>query len=215
MDLQVLIFDFDGTLADTIPLCVAAMQHALQKNTGRAYTPEEIVAEFGITEEGILRKLAPETHAACLQDFLQYYREHHENHSWFDGMEALLTAAQDRGLKLALVTGKGPGSAAISARALGLSRFFPIVRTGSDERDVKADHIRRICAELGAPPSAAAYIGDAPSDMVAAREAGATALGVLWSNTVPEERLREVASDKIFASVKEFGDWLARSAASR
>jgi len=47
MRLDGMIFDLDGTLTDTFPVCFVAFREALQAFTGRSYTDEEIVARFG------------------------------------------------------------------------------------------------------------------------------------------------------------------------
>jgi len=206
--LRLLIFDFDGTLADTIPLCVAAIQHALRKNTGRELTRNEVVALFGISEEGILQKLAPECADECVRDFLQYYRENHAPHQLFPGIPELLEEARGRGIQLALVTGKGAGSAGVSAEALELSRYFEIIRTGNAERDIKEQNIRDICEELSIAPGETAYVGDAPSDMVSSKAAGVMAVAAAWSDTVPREELEAATPDLLFLSVADFHAWL-------
>ena len=50
------IFDFDGTLADTIPLCREAFRRAIQKLDGRILTDEEIERQFGPDDLGVIQK---------------------------------------------------------------------------------------------------------------------------------------------------------------
>ena len=50
------IFDFDGTLADTIPLCREAFRRAIQKLDGRILTDEEIERQFGPDDLGDIQK---------------------------------------------------------------------------------------------------------------------------------------------------------------
>lgn len=49
------IFDFDGTLADTIPLCREAFRRAIRKLDGRILTDEEIELQFGPDDLGVIR----------------------------------------------------------------------------------------------------------------------------------------------------------------
>ena len=58
--LRGLIFDLDGTLANTLPVAIAAFQHTFRTHVGRDYSPAEIRAMFGPSEEGILRNAAPD-----------------------------------------------------------------------------------------------------------------------------------------------------------
>lgn len=53
------IFDFDGTLADTIPLCREAFRRAIRKLDGRILTDEEIERQFGPDDLGVIQKLIP------------------------------------------------------------------------------------------------------------------------------------------------------------
>ena len=53
------IFDFDGTLADTIPLCREAFRRAIRKLDGRILTDEEIERQFGPDASSDMLKLMP------------------------------------------------------------------------------------------------------------------------------------------------------------
>jgi len=59
MDRFALLFDLDGTLADSLPLCLHALRTSLLRHAGRLFPDREIAAEFGKSEEGIFRRLAP------------------------------------------------------------------------------------------------------------------------------------------------------------
>jgi len=54
-----MIWDLDGTLADTLPVCVAAFRHVFEGYEGRRYSDEEIVAMFRMSEEGVIRRVMP------------------------------------------------------------------------------------------------------------------------------------------------------------
>ena len=53
------IFDFDGTLADTIPLCREAFRRAVRELDGRTLTDEEIERQFGPDDLGVIQRLLP------------------------------------------------------------------------------------------------------------------------------------------------------------
>lgn len=203
------IFDFDGTLADTLPVCIESFQQTLERHTGRSWTEEEIVAHFGLSEEGILQRLMPEHWPHCLTDFLEIYAQRHDTVHPFPGVEEMLEELKRRGGRLALVTGKGEATARISLGHLDLARHFERIEVGSPERNVKADHIRRLLRESGTPPARAAYIGDAPSDMNSAREAGVLALGAAWFESADAEALRDRGAAEVFRTLEEFLRWVA------
>jgi phosphoglycolate phosphatase-like HAD superfamily hydrolase len=59
MSLQGVIFDLDGTLGDTLPVCFAAFRETFRHYLGREYSDREIRAMFGPTEEGIIQRMIP------------------------------------------------------------------------------------------------------------------------------------------------------------
>ena len=82
MKLRGILFDMDGTLGDTLPICVQALQGTLSVFTHRGYTQEEIYAMFGPSEEGLLYKRIPQPQwQPDLDDFLGRYRALHESAS--------------------------------------------------------------------------------------------------------------------------------------
>ncbi|HAX24486.1 MAG TPA: hypothetical protein DCX80_05550, partial [Chloroflexi bacterium] len=85
------IFDLDGTLADTLPVCCAAFRPVLLDITGREYNDSEIVALFGPNEEGILRRLAGDDWPAAMERFLAEYEANHDTcPAPFEGIDDVL-----------------------------------------------------------------------------------------------------------------------------
>jgi pyrophosphatase PpaX len=215
MKLAGVIFDLDGTLGDTLPVCFAAFRRALRKFSDRRYTDGEIAALFGPSEEGMLQRLVPDHWQACLETYLaEYERESARNARLFPGMETALGLLKERGVELAIVTGKGAHSAAISLRHLNLAGHFDVVETGSAEGGVKPHSIQKVLTKWGAVPSQVAYVGDAPSDMEAAREAGVIPLGAAWAATSSAEGLGALGPLETFRSVERFIMWIEENVES-
>jgi HAD superfamily hydrolase (TIGR01549 family) len=209
MTLDGVIFDLDGTLGDTLPVCFVAFRRAMQGFSNRRYTDEEIRALFGPSEEGIIRRIVPNRWQACLQAYLTAYEEESARTArLFPGIETALRLLRGRGHRLAIVTGKGAASAAISLRDLRLAEYFDVVETGSPEGGVKPQAIKRILLRWGAPPHRVAYVGDAPADMQAAREAGVIPLGAAWAATACADELRAASPLETFRSVEHFIAWI-------
>ncbi|MCD8273239.1 HAD family hydrolase [Akkermansia sp.] len=194
------IFDFDGTLADTIPLCREAFRRAIRKLDGRILTDEEIERQFGPDDLGVIRKLIPgkpELHERGRELFIHYYRELHADlaPAPFPGAVELLRTLRNLGIRLAMVTGKRLESAEISLQFFHLSEFFPILETGSPERGVKPDRIKRALARLNSVASEAIYIGDAPTDVDACRSVPIRILAAGWAAEADINGLREKKPD--------------------
>ena len=216
MKLDGVIFDLDGTLGDTLPVCFAAFWRALEGFSSRHYTDGEIAALFGPSEEGMIRRMVPDRWQACLETYLAVYEEESARSAWrFPGIEAGLRLLQRRGVALAIVTGKGARSAAISLRHLGLAGFFDIVETGSPDGSVKPLAIHRVLTKWGVPPNRVAYVGDVPTDMEAAREAGVIPLAASWAASADADSLGASLPLETFRDVQSFIAWIEKNVESK
>ena len=110
-------------------------------------------------------------------------------------------------MRLAVVTGKGPASTAVSLRVLGLERRFATVETGSEGGFVKPDKIRGILKSWSITPANAGYVGDHPLDMQGAHEVGTLALAAAWSPTTQPETLAAEHPHQLFHTVGELAAW--------
>jgi len=133
--IQGVLFDLDGTLGNTIPICLGAFRSAIEPFAGRAISDAEIIATFGPCEEGTVHVLAPGHAAEALAGYLHHYAILHESCTApFAGIPEMLTDLKARGVKLALVTGKGQGSADISMERMNLTPYFEHIEVGSSAR---------------------------------------------------------------------------------
>ncbi len=209
MQLDGMIFDLDGTLTDTFDVCFAAFREALQPVTGRTCSDEEIMARFGPSEEGMFQRWAPDRWEECLRLYLAAYkREHRRLARTFPGVETALGLLKARGIRLAVVTGKGPQSAAISLEQLGLASYFDGVETGSPQGAVKPRCIQRVLEQWGIPPGRVAYLGDVPSDVEAARAVGVQPLAAAWDERSEAAALRARDPLAVFDAVPQFIRWI-------
>lgn len=211
MRIRGIIFDLDGTLAETIPVCLTAFREALTGFGGRGYSDAEIISLFGPSEEGIIQQIVGDGWEAQHRAFLEAYeREHVACPLPADGVLAVLDLLRERGIRSAIVTGKGSQSAAISLRVLGLAPYFEIVETGSPDGSVKPDAIRRITERWGMLAEHVAYAGDSPHDTRDARAAGVLAIGAGWAPSTDLAALRASEPDELFTTVADLARWIER-----
>jgi HAD superfamily hydrolase (TIGR01509 family) len=209
MQLDGLIFDLDGTLADTLPACFRAFWRALLACGHRPLSDAELMRYFGPSEDGIFQQLAPDHWRMYLDAYLDVYEEEHlKTAALFPGIEPILQSLKARGVRLAIVTGKGRQSAAISIRLLGLDAYLDAWEPGDPSGNIKPAAIARVLARWQLPPERVAYLGDTPEDVLAARAAGLIPLSAAWDRRVDLERLRTVSPHATFASVDEFRRWI-------
>ncbi len=207
-----IIFDLDGTIADTLPLCINAFRMAIEPLAGKSITDEEIIATFGPSEEGSIIALIPEHYDKGLEDYLQFYEVLH-NHcpAPFDGIIELLDYLQAHQVRIAMVTGKGGKSTEISLNQFGIKEYFTIIETGSPQGAIKAECIEKVLIEWhDLDKSEVVYLGDAPSDIIASREAGIAVISAAWAETADAEKLKPLKPDEIFYSIDDFAEWIKK-----
>ena len=203
------LFDLDGTLGNTLPVCIGAFRKAIEPFAGRELSDAEIVATFGPSEEGTVHVLAPGHADEALAGYLHYYALLHDScPEPFAGVVEMLTDLQARGVKLALVTGKGQGSADIPLARLSLAPFFEHIEVGSALGPRKPEAITDILRRWEMEPTAAVYVGDAPSDIPSARKAGTYAVAAAWAATAEPDLLRAENPDALFLNLADFQAWL-------
>lgn len=210
MKFKTIIFDLDGTIADTLPLCIAAFKKSIEPLLGAELSETEIVATFGPSEEGTIRKLIPAQEAAGVKAYLEHYEQlHHTCPEPFAGIKELLDFLQGKNVQLAMVTGKGIHSTHLSLKQFGLEKYFEVLETGSPEGPSKISGIRKVLERLNADKDETLYVGDAPSDITSCREAGIRIAAAAWASTTDGGSLLDYKPDWIFYSVDGFESWLS------
>jgi pyrophosphatase PpaX len=206
------IFDLDGTLTNTLPLCISAFRHVFDTLLHTHYTDQEIIAMFGVSEEGMIRALMPTDWQQGVAAYLAEYERLHDHYAQvFPEIEDALRLLQRRGTRMAVVTGKGAGSAAITLHRLGLAPYFDLVETGSPDGSIKPRGIRTVLAHWRIAAQEAAYLGDAPYDMQASAEVGVLPLGASWADTATVTARSDPPPAVLFTTVAHFVQWLDAS----
>lgn len=145
MRIRGIIFDFDGTLADTLPLCIRAFRSSIEPHLGRPVSDAEIIATFGPAEEGTIKALIPHAFDEGMAAYLHHYEQYHADYpALFPGIQALLAQLQVKSVPLALVTGKGERSAALSLSFYQLTSYFSAFGYGDLGTGSKTRNINRI-----------------------------------------------------------------------
>jgi phosphoglycolate phosphatase/pyrophosphatase PpaX len=187
--LRAAIFDVDGTLVDTWDLYVATYRRTLAEFSGRLPSVADVIALRPASEVRLFRAQVPDAHEAAHRRFLEHYDALHATHvdGPYPGVTAMLEALRAAGLALGVVTGKSRGAWRITADATGLGAFDAVF-ADEDVSDGKPhpEGVLAALAALGVRPEEAAYVGDSPVDLAAARAAGVAFAGVLWPKSAGE-----------------------------
>ena len=208
---EVVLFDLDGTLIDSGGLILASFRHATRMVLGRKIPDEVLMANVG--GHGIHAQMR-EFDEDRVDELVRTYREHnmaiYHEVAAFDGVEDVLRRLRREGRRLGVVTVKGRATVDVTFDVLPLGRYFEIVVTGDDTERHKPDPEPLLLAleRLGADGSGAAYVGDSPFDVRAAKAAGMTAVAVAWGGIHPVERLEAEEPDAVVHEPAELADVL-------
>jgi HAD superfamily hydrolase (TIGR01549 family) len=208
--IKAVIFDLDGTIGNTLPLCIKAFRESIEPLVNRAITDEEIVATFGPSEEGTIMALAPDSYEKGISSYLHFYEQLHGMCPRpFDGIVELLGTLRDRQVRLAMVTGKGKYSTAISLQKFGITHFFEIIETGHPAGPRKPEGMAAVLSYFNdIQKGEMVYVGDAPSDISACNKAGIPIAAAAWAASAEPEKLSALMPDQLFYSIADFTRWI-------
>ena len=210
MKLRGIIFDLDGTLADTMLVCLQAFQETLMHFNGGSISMQELIALFGPNEEGILRRLLPSHGLEAYPYFLSCYEHCHLSCTQpFPGVETLLDHLRSLGLHIAIATGKSAETAEISMRILHLASRVKRLETGFIDRGDKPELIRRVMESWGFPSDQVAYVGDVPTDLFAAEQVGVVPIGAAWAETSALRQSELKDGWIVFYRLEDLAAWIS------
>ncbi len=186
MALKAVIFDMDGTLGDTLPLCVEAYRRCTEEVTGRRPAAEEVTQYFGISDRGVLGGLlgmGADDPALPIGRFVKIYRElHHELcPAPFPGALEALRQLRAQGLLLGLISGKEAYTAEPTLDIFGMQGCFDWRAYGCPYLNIKEPSLRAALRHWELAADELVYVGDAPSDITHSRAAGVRIINAAWS----------------------------------
>jgi len=200
----VVLFDLDGTLANSIDLIVESYQYAFATVAGRQVTRAQACSWIGQTLTQTFRTEDAERAAELETTYRAFNNSNLDRIMGYPGTPELLDGLRSAGAVTGVVTSKGRGAADASLRQVGLAGAIDVLAARDDTTAHKPDPAPLLfaLAGLGAAPAEAAYVGDAVFDVQAARAAGMTAIAVTWGAGLTDE-LAGLGPDALCATMDE------------
>ncbi|MDE6753010.1 MAG: HAD family hydrolase [Muribaculaceae bacterium] len=200
---NLVIFDLDGTLLNTIYDLGEACNFALRK---MGFAQHPIPAYNYMVGNGVKRlmeRAQPDANEQTIETLLKYFREYYDDHCTdatkpYVGIPELLTNLSEEGVKIAVASNKYQ-----AATTRIIDYFFPnipfvAVLGQNPERPVKPDPsiVFEILSENPTPKNEVLYVGDSGVDMETARRACVDSVGVTWGFR-PVTELKQAYADHI------------------
>jgi phosphoglycolate phosphatase len=213
---ELLIFDWDGTLADSTRAIVDAVYYACDM-VGIARPSEQAACDIiGLELRAALKTLFATVDDNTLATLVMHYQRHfaaiQNDIVLFDGVYDALQALSDRGFMLTVASGKGRNGLQHAVERSGLGELILTKRSADDcFSKPHPQMLHEIMDELGVDKSRSVMIGDTTFDMQMAQNAGVASLAVSYGAQVAE-KLYPYAPLACFDSFAKLYTWLSTNA---
>lgn len=216
---KLVVFDWDGTLLDSIATIVGCTQATLMELGLPPANEADIRSAIGLGIRETVNSFCPGCSEETFDRIVEVYRR-----LWFErfvrepvlfeGVRILLEGLAREGLLLAVATAKSRRGLSADLERTHLGRFFQASRTVDEAASKPSpDMLLGILDELGVRPEEALMVGDAIHDLQMANNAGVASVGVT-SGTTTREVLLGKGPLECLDTVTALPGWLARNAGS-
>ncbi|MGD2118716.1 MAG: HAD-IA family hydrolase [Chromatiales bacterium] len=213
MKYELLVFDWDGTLMDSVARIVACIQAAATDLDYAVPAFDEARQIIGLGLHEAVARLFQVTDPQQVQQIAERYRHHFLGdeptpEALFPGVKELLETFESDGYLLAVATGKSRRGLDHVLANTGLANLFHATRC-ADETFSKPhpQMLHEIMDVLGVDAGNTLVVGDTEFDMQMARNAGTDAVGVCYG-AHSEQQLRQHGALSCFDDIRQLSGWL-------
>ncbi|CAB0149900.1 5'-nucleotidase [Pseudidiomarina piscicola] len=184
MNYKLLIFDWDGTLMNSIARIVSSMQATAAHLSLPVPSAEAVRDIIGISLEPAIERLFGTLNERQLKQFLARYRDQYVELDTtptplFDGVPEMLTSLRERGYQLAVATGKARRGLDRVWQETNTQRFFDASRCADETQSKPSPKMLfELLDEAQCSVNEALLIGDSVHDLAMAKAAGMASVGV-------------------------------------
>jgi phosphoglycolate phosphatase len=182
---ELIVFDWDGTLINTIDWIVKCLQSA---GVSHGFTAPETQAAkdvIGLDIQNAVQTLYPESDSSTQKQIIAHYSQAYfskqlSQNDFFPGVYEMLTRLKNSGYRMAVATGKTREGLNQALKATETEAIFDITRC-ADETASKPDPLmlHEIMRHTGTPASKTLMVGDSIHDMQMALNANISSIGVV------------------------------------
>ncbi len=214
--LSCVLFDLDGTLIDTAPDLIGALNVALNRHGFDAVNSEKVKPFISFGAQAMINAILPQTtentqREAILVDLLAYYESHIAVYSrFFAGMSEVINYLEEKNLPWGIVTNKRTRFTQPLVKALKLEKRARTIISG-DSTPYQKPHPATMfaaCEMIGVLPHECLYVGDAQHDIVAGKNAGMKTLAALYGYLTPDDKPQVWGADACVESPEQILEWI-------
>lgn len=217
MSIKNIIFDFDGTLADTAALIIDTMKETIAELGLPSRSDAECRSTIGRRLEDVPSVLFPDDGKIESKVFASTYRRLYNSKNTenavhlFPGTLATLAELRNGGFNLAVASSRSHASLDEYMTRFGISQYFDMIVGGNDVGHGKPapDAVDKICAHLNWIPEETLVVGDAAVDIAMGKAAAARTCGVLYGNGT-EAEIENASPDAILSDICVLSELLSQ-----
>jgi len=214
MKYEVVIFDLDGTILNTLDDLADSLNVILAKNNFPTHTKEEVRMFVGNGIHKLIERALPsgtdlETQNRIYNEYSEYYGQHSQDKTKpYEGIPELFKELHNLGIKVAVNTNKNEDISKVVCKKY-FDGLVDMVAGGREDTPIKPDPsgVNRILSELKIKDRAALYVGDSDVDIMTGKNSGLDVASVCWGFR-GEEFLREHGAKSIFDSVEKLKKYI-------
>lgn len=216
METGAVLFDLDGTLVDSLPDLVAALNRLLAEQDLRAITIDEAVTMVGdgagaLVARALSHLQSPVEEAELTEEWLPRFLAHYDQGltvetKLYPGALETLVQLERGGWRQGLCTNKPEAPSREILQAYGLLPFLPVVIGGDTlaERKPSAMPVLTAIERLGASPGRSVMVGDSKNDVLSAHAAGIPAIAVSFGYSLAPAK--ELGADVVIDHLSQLPD---------
>ena len=183
---SLVIFDWDGTVVDSVPNIVESLKRAATERQLPVLSDQVYKGVIGLSLVPAIQTLYPDLKESAVSGFIEGYRQHFRELEQsppkaFSGALRGIQQLREHGVELAVATGKSQAGLRRSIEFNGFSSVIGLCKTSDDARSKPdPDMLEQILVELDIPREQALLVGDSGFDMQMARSAGIDRVAVSY-----------------------------------
>ncbi|HBV98269.1 MAG: haloacid dehalogenase [Peptococcaceae bacterium BICA1-7] len=202
-DIETVLFDLDGTLADSLPL-IRHCYFTVFSEMGIPWGNGDVMRWIGRPLKDIAVHFAGEDPSEYFIERYQYHyhRDHDQYTSIYPGTLEMLRSLKESMIKTGVVTSKGRPGTMRTVEFTGMVEYLDVIITANDVERHKPlpDPVYKAMDLLGSVPESTVFVGDSHYDLEAGKAAGIRVLGITWGISSAGELAR-------YCPERILGDW--------